>query len=218
MFVVIIGGGLVGGHLADILVRDQHKVVIIEKRPEVAKRVAVETGAKVVTGDGDDPKMLDEAGTRGAEVLVAVTGEDEDNLVACTLAKFEFHVKRVMARVNNPRNEWMFGKDMGVDIVVNQADLMAKLLIEEASLGELVTLLKLREGEVALVEKPVEEGFRCIGCQIKDLPLPQEAVCVAVLRAGQVLFPKPELELQNGDRVLVLTTSQQVQKVSEALG
>ncbi|MCL5960065.1 MAG: TrkA family potassium uptake protein [Chloroflexi bacterium] len=217
MFVVVIGAGFVGRHLVEILIRDKHEVVVIEKNLDVAKRVARELGARVVEGDGDDPKVLEGAGIRGADVFVAVTGEDEDNLVACTLAKFEFQVGRVMARVNNPKNEWMFGKDMGVDIAVNQADLMARLLEEEMPPGGLVTLLRLREGEVAIVEKQVSAGSGAIGRQIKDLGLPEDALCVGVLRGGKVLFPIPGLVLQEGDRVLLLTRTEAEQRVSELL-
>lgn len=217
MFVVIVGGGLVGRHLAEILVRDQQKVVVVEKNPSVVELIGKELGIKVVQGDGDDPNVLDAAGTRGADIFVAVTGDDEDNLVACTLAKFEFLVGRVMARVNNPKNEWMFGKDMGVDIAVSQADLMAKLLEEEMTLGGLVTLLKLREGEVVLVEKSILEGSNSIGRQIRDLVLPEDAVPVAVIRENRVLFPRLDLVLQPSDRVLVLTTVQQEQKVARVL-
>ncbi|MDA8189350.1 MAG: NAD-binding protein, partial [Dehalococcoidales bacterium] len=196
MFVVIVGAGLVGRHLAEILLIDKQRVVVIEKNPAVAAKIAAQLGVKVIEGDGNDPKVLEEAGIRGADVFVAVTGEDEDNLVAATLAKFEFAVPRVMARVNNPKNEWMFGKDMGVDIVVNQATLMAKLLEEEMTLGDLITLLKMREGDVALVEKPVPEGSKAIGSEIGQLGLPEDVVVVALLRAGKVLFPKTDLALQ----------------------
>lgn len=218
MFVLIVGAGLVGRHLAGILIRDRHKVALVEKNPTVASQVARELGVRVVAGDGDDPKVLEEAGASGADVFIAVTGEDEDNLVACTLAKSEFLVGRVLARVNNPRNEWMFGKDMGVDIAVNQAALMAELLEEEMTLGDLVTLLRLREGEVALVEKPIPAGAKPIGRQIKDLGLPEDAVCVAVLRDGRVLIPRPDLALQAEDRIIVLTTTDQEQKVAQVLG
>lgn len=218
MFVVIIGAGLVGRHLADTLARDHEKVVLIEKNPSVAALVARELDVKVVEGDGNDPVVLQEAGVRGADILIAVTGEDEDNLAACTLAKFEFLVGRVMARVNNPRNEWMFGKDMGVDIAVSQAALMSGLLKEEATLGDLVTLLKLREGEVALVEKPLLAGSRSVGVQVKALSLPEDAVCVAVLREGRVLFPRADLTLKPEDRIIVLTTIEEEQRVAEVLG
>lgn len=218
MLVVIIGAGLVGRHLADMLMRDHEKVILIEKNPTVASLASRELGMGVVEGDGNDPKVLEDAGVRGADVLVAVTGEDEDNLAACTLAKFEFLVGRVMARVNNPRNEWMFGKDMGVDIAVSQAGLMSELLKEEATLGDLVTLLRLREGEVALVEKPIPAGSRSIGLQVRALRLPEDAVCVAILRERRVLFPRADLALQAEDRVIVLTTIEREKRVAEVLG
>lgn len=218
MFVVIIGAGLVGRHLAEILIRDNHRVTLIEEDPARAAYASKEVGAVVIEGDGNDPKLLDEAGIRGADVLVAVTGEDEDNLAACTLAKFEFLVRRVLARVNDPKNEWMFGKDMGVDIAVNQAALMAQLLEEEMTPGDLVTLLRLREGEIALVEKPISPGSRSIGRQIKGLSFPADAVCVAVLRGGRVLFARADLELQSDDRVIILTTTEREQEVAQVLG
>jgi trk system potassium uptake protein TrkA len=218
MFAVIIGAGLVGRHLAEILIRDQDKVVIVEKNPTVAAQVARELGVRVIEGDGDDPKTLEDAGIRGADVLIAVTGEDEDNLVACTLAKFEFLIKRVIARANHPKNEWMFGKDMGVDIAVNQATLIAELLKEEMTLGDLVTILRLREGEVALVEKPLPAGSKSIGRQLGELGLPDDTVCVAVLREGRVLFPRANLALYADDRVLVLTTTEQEHTVAAVLG
>ena len=218
MSVVVVGGGLVGRHLAEMLMRDNRRVVIVEKNPTVAAQLSRELGAKVVEGDGDDPAVLEEAGTRAADVFVAVTGEDEDNLVACTLAKSEFHVGRVLARVNNPKNEWMFGKDMGVDIAVSQATIMALLLEEETTLGDLVTLLQLRHGEVALVEKPILKGAKCVGCEVGAVGLPPGSAMVAVLRQGRVLVPTPDLKLEPGDRAIVLTTVEQEQKVSEVLG
>ncbi|MBI2863870.1 MAG: NAD-binding protein [Chloroflexi bacterium] len=217
MFVVIAGGGLVGRYLAESLSRDGETVVVVEKDGETATRLAKELGLKVVQGDADNPDVLDRAGVRGADAFIAVTGEDEDNLVACTLAKFEFHVGRVIARVNNPKNEWMFGSDMGVDIAASQATVLGKLLQEEVTLGDLVTLLKLREGEVALVEKPIPQDAKSIGRQIKDLGLPAEATFVAILRQGKVLVPRADLFLQAEDRVIVLTATEAEQKVAGAL-
>ncbi len=206
MRVLIVGGGNVGSHLASILLKDKHSVVIIEKNPVIANKLASEVPAKILMGDGDDPKVLEDASANAADVFVAVTGEDEDNLVACTLAKFQFGVRRVLARVNNPKNKWMFGKDMGVDIGVSQADIMALLMEEEVALDELVTLLKIREGNVSLVEKPIPEGSRAIGKQVADLDLPANASLVAVLREGKIVLPKPNVVLISGDRVVALTT------------
>jgi len=217
MFVIVVGAGVVGRHLAAGLIRDGHEVELIEKNPAVAEQVARELGVKVVQGDADDPKVLEEANLRRADALIAVTGHDEDNLVACTLAKYEFAVGRVLCRVNNPSNAWMFGRDMGVDVAVNEAELMAALLEEEIGLDSLVTLLRLREGEVALVEKPVAAGGRVVGRQLQQVALPADALVVAVVRDGRVLFPRPDLALASGDHLFVLTTTGQEPKVAEAL-
>lgn len=206
MLVVIVGGGNVGRHLADALVKDNQTVVVVEKNPAVAAEAARETGARVIAGDGDDPKVLEEAGAHGADVFVAVAGEDEDNLVAATLAKFEFGIRRVVARVNNPKNKWMFGPDMGVDVAVSQADIMALLLEEEVTLDEIVTFLRITEGNVSLVEKPIHAGSSAVGKTVADIQLPANASFVAILRDGVLVLPKPDVTLQHGDRVVALTT------------
>lgn len=217
MNVLVMGGGNVGRHLAEVLLRDKQTVVVIEKNPERATKVAQEIGAKVIAGDGDDPKVLEEAFIRAADVFVAVTGEDEDNLVASTLAKFQFGICRVIARVNHPKNKWMFDKDMGVDVAVCEADIMALLLEEEISLDGLVTLLKLREGNVSLVEKPIAEGSRATGRQLGEITLPENAIFVAILREGRVILPKPNVTLQSGDRILALTTVEDEPALNAAL-
>jgi len=217
MFVVIIGGGNVGRHLAEVLVKDNQSVVIVEKDPQVASTLANETGARIVTGDGDDPKVLEEASTSAADAFVAVTGHDEDNLVACTLAKFQFGVKRVLTRVNNTRNKWMFEKDMGVDVSVSEADVMARLLEEDITLDDLVTLLKIREGNVSLVEKPIKEDSRVTGKRLDELTLPANASLVAILREGRMVLPKPEVVLQAGDRIVALTTLEAESELVSAL-
>ncbi|MBI4318360.1 MAG: NAD-binding protein [Chloroflexi bacterium] len=217
MFVVIVGAGAVGRHLAEVLAQEKQQVVLVEKDASIAAKVAQETSIEVVEGDGDDPDVLQRAGASGADVVVAVTGEDEDNLVACTLAKFQFSAKRVIARVNNPKNAWMFGKDTGVDVAVSQADVMTRLLVEEMTLSDIVTLLRLRLGEVALVEKSIGVDSKAAGSQIKGLPFPENAVCVAVLQGGKVLVPRPDLTVQVGDEVIVLTTAENEAKLAEIL-
>ncbi len=132
MNVVIIGGGQTGSFLARELVDDGQQVTVIEKRPNLAAQLqdALPT-AVVLSGDGDDPAVLDAAGIRAADVLVASTGEDEDNLVACLLARYEFNVPRTLARVNNPKNEWLFTATMGVDRWVSQAHVLADIMQRE---------------------------------------------------------------------------------------
>ena len=217
MYIVIVGGGQTGFALAEMLAQDKQVVAIVEKDRARAQAIAAEGTVRVIEGDGCDPKVLREAGITGADAVIAVTGHDEDNLVICTLARFEFSVSRTIARINNPRNRWMFGKDLGVDIALSQAHLMARLLEEEVTVGELVTLLKLREGEVSLVEETIKEGSRAVGRSIPELDLPPNAVCVAILREGRVLLPTREVVLQPGDEVVALTGAAEVVRLDEAL-
>ena len=147
MYVIVVGGGKTGSHLAELLLAGGHGVRVIDDREDVVAKLRRELPADVVVpGDGADPDVLERAGIREADVVAAVTGDDEDNLVVATLARFEFSVRRVIARVNNPRNAWLYTPEMGVDVALNQADLMAKLIAEEMSLGDMTILVKLRRG------------------------------------------------------------------------
>jgi len=217
MDIVIVGGGQTGFALAEVLTQEKQVVAVVEKDRARAQAIAAEGTVRVVEGDGCDPKVLREAGISSADAVVAVTGHDEDNLVVCTLARFEFNVPRTIARINNPRNQWMFGKDLGVDIALSQAHLMARLLEEEVTVGELVTLLKLREGEVSLVEETINKGSRAVGHSISELALPPNTVCVAILREGRVLLPTAEVVLQPGDEVVALTGAAEAARLGEAL-
>ncbi len=144
MFVIIVGGGNTGSYLAKLLQDSGHKVRIIEERPTLLERLQQELPMEcIVNGDGSAPSVLEAAGILEAHVLAAVTGSDETNLVITSLARFEFNVPRIIARVNNPKNSWMYTPEMGVDVAVNQADLIAHLIAEEMSDGEMMTLGKL---------------------------------------------------------------------------
>ncbi len=219
MNVLIVGGGLTGSFLARELVQDGQQVVVIERRETAATKLR-ETlpGARVILGDGDDPGTLEMAGIRGANVLVATTGDDEDNLVACLLGRREYNIPRTLARVNNPKNEWLFTATMGVDVWVSQAHVMADLLREEMAALELTVLLRLREGEVVLVENILRPESGAVGRAIRELPLPEGAVVVAVVRGGDVLIPQGDLRLRAGDRVIALTRAERRQELAAVLG
>ncbi|HOS80624.1 MAG TPA: TrkA family potassium uptake protein, partial [Anaerolineae bacterium] len=147
MQVLIVGGGKVGTYLASLLLEEHYHVRLIELREEELKRLQRELPAEtVVHGNGTEPDTLEAAGIATADVVAAVTGSDEVNLVITNLARFEYDVPRTIARVNNPKNAWMFTPAMGVDVALNQADLMGRLIAEEMSLGDMMTLLKLRKG------------------------------------------------------------------------
>jgi trk system potassium uptake protein TrkA len=161
---------------------------------------------------------LEAAGISRAQVLAAVTGEDETNLVITSLGRFEYHVPRTIARVNNPKNAWLFTQDMGVDVALNQTDILAKLIVEEISLGDMMTLLKLRRGEYSIVEEKVHPEAPVVGKALKDIELPPECVFAAVLRAGRLIVPKGETILQPVDEVIALIHGSQAGKLAALLG
>jgi trk system potassium uptake protein TrkA len=219
MFVVIVGGGKVGSHVAKLLLEEGHEVRVIDSREDILVKLHRELPAEVIHGgDGTDPLRLEQTGIRRAHVLAAVTGNDETNLVAASLARFEFKVPRIIARVNNPRNHWLFTPEMGVDVAINQADMMGKLIIEEMSLGDMMTLLKLRKGEVELVEEKIHETSVVNGKAIKDIAWPDQCTLAAVIRKGDVIAPNGNTVLQAYDEVLAVVRTVQRTELAKLLG
>ncbi len=205
MYVIVVGGGKVGSHLARLLLLEGHEVRVIDNRPDVLERLERELppGA-TVAGDESAPGVLEAAGIRRATVLAAVTADDAANLVVTTLGRFEYNVPRVIARVNNSANAWLFNSDMGVDVALDQADILSKLIAEEMSLGDMMTLLKLRRGEFSLVEEKLPPDSQMLLAPLKELPLPEACVIAAVIRHGQVLVPRGTMRFEIGDEVLAL--------------
>jgi trk system potassium uptake protein TrkA len=219
MFVIIVGGGMTGSQLAFQLLNGGHKVRLIEDRPNVLDRLREELPNEVIiAGDGSSPSVLESAGIEGAQVLAAVTGEDEDNLVVTTLARFEFGVPRVIARVNNPKNTWLFTPEMGVDVALCQSDILAKLIAEEMSIGDMMTLLKLRKGEYSIVEEKVHPKAVVVGKLLRDIDLPPQCVFAAVIRKGRLIVPNGDTELAPVDEIIALVHASQVAKFAELLG
>ncbi|HBA88548.1 MAG TPA: potassium transporter TrkA [Geobacter sp.] len=219
MFVIIVGGGKVGTHLAQLLRNGGAQVRVIEERRERIPALTRELSEEaVVMGSGADPILLEQAGVREADVVAAVTGADETNLVVAGLARSDFGVPRVIARVNHPKNLWMFTPKMGVDVALNQADILAHLIAEEMSVGEMMTLLKLRKGEYSLVEEKVHPKSEVAGKAIMDMALPVESVIAAVIRGGKLLVPRGNLVLQPGDEVLAVVHGSEIPRLSALLG
>ena len=217
--VVIVGGGAVGTHLAALLLASAHQVTVIEVQRQAIPRLQRELSTDVVTvGDGTDPAVLEAAGVRQAHVVAAVTGTDATNLVITNLARFVFHVPRTLARVHTPKHAWMFTPAMGVDVALNQADVLAHLIAEEMSLGDMMTLLKLRKGQYALVEEQVHPRAQAVGSAIRDLPLPSECALTAIIRHGALLIPRPDLVLQPADEVLAVVHTSQAPQLAAILG
>jgi len=219
MKVIIVGGGKVGTHLASLLLAEKHQVKVIESRiGEVAHLHQDLPAGTVVPGSGTDPMTLEAAGIRDADVMAAVTGRDEANLVATSLARFEFGVPRTIARVKDPRNGWMFSRVMGVDVCLSQADLMAHLIAEEMSLGNMMTLLKLSKGEYSLVEEKVHPAATAAGMKLMDLHLPAECILAGVIRKGRLIIPHGDTVLHPGDEVLAVVHASQAAQLALILG
>jgi len=219
MKVLIIGGGQVGAYLTSLLLNRGHEVTVIESRagrlPALKRDLPEET---ILMGNGTDPAVLEKAGIKKADVVAAVTGADETNLVVATMAKMEYGVRRVVGRVNNPKNAWLFTPVMGVDAALNQADLMARLVAEEMSMGDMMTLLNLHRGKYSLVEKTVDPSSAVAGSPLRDIELPLECVLVAVLRENALIIPRGNTVLLAGDKVVAISSVTHQQELSELLG
>jgi len=218
MKVIIVGGGNTGSALAKLLLESGHVVRVIEERGNFLDKLYEELPSEVVIGgDGSSPATLEQAGVKDALVLAAVTGSDETNLVITSLARFEFNVPRIIARVNNPKNAWLFTAEMGVDVALNQADILAHLVAEEMSMGDMMTLLKLKRGEYSLVEEKVHPQAIAVKKAIRDINLPDECTIVAIIRNHQLLIPHGSTVLEPADEVLALVNGKQLSEFAALL-
>ena len=209
MQIIIVGGGKIGGYLASQLVADGNAVTVVERRPDAVARLArVCPEAAVVEGSASDPAVLERAGVHMADVVAIVTGDDEVNLVAAMLAKMEFSVPRVIARVNNPSNAWMFTPANGVDVGVNQAEIIARFILEGMNLREVYTLMKLGRDEHCIVQAAVRPGSRVDGAKLRDVEFPAQTIVVAVDRDGEITVPNGETVLAAGDEAVLFTSQE----------
>lgn len=209
MYVLIVGGGRVGSHLASHLLDLGHQVKVIENRSQVIDHLHVELPTEVIhVGDPMQPDVLGSAGIKDVNVLVTAFGDDACNLAIAYMGKKIFEVPRVISRVNNPKYAWLFRPDMGVDVALNQTDILSRLIEEEMSLGDMMPLLKLRRGEYSLVEEKIPPGAPAIGVMIKDLDLPDHCVIAAIIRKGKVVVPRGITSMEAGDEVLAVVDRQ----------
>ena len=219
MYTIIVGAGQVGTTLAELLLAEKHEVRVIDQRKDrlalLEERMA---GGMLVLGSGSDPAVLEAAGIHRADVVAAVTGSDETNLVVCSLARMEFSVPRIISRINNPRNAWLYTPEMGVDVALNQADLLARMIAEEMSLGDMMTLLKFRKGLYSLVEEKVHPDSVANGKAIRDVAFPPRCVLTAILRKGQLVVPRDDTVLQAADELLALAHSAELAQLAAIIG
>jgi trk system potassium uptake protein TrkA len=206
MRVGIAGAGNVGLFIANDLRGAGHEVQLIEQNPTVVERAVADEGVEWFIADACEVSSLKEAGLERCDVVVAATGDDEDNLVISLLAKQEFAVPRVIARVNHPKNEWMFNENWGVDLSVSTPHLITALVEEAVSVGRLVRILQFERGQARLVEVTLAEDSPVVDRALKDVQVPRDVTVVAVVRGEHVVMPRGDTVFEVGDEVLAMVT------------
>ncbi|HEX4358430.1 MAG TPA: TrkA family potassium uptake protein [Pseudonocardia sp.] len=217
MRVAIAGAGAVGRSIASELIDNEHEVMLIERDLAAIEPESVER-AEWVNADACELASLEEAGLHGCDVVIAATGDDKVNLVVSLLAKMEFAVRRVVARVNDPRNEWLFNDNWGVDVAVSTPRILAAVVEEAVSVGDLVRLMTLRQGQANLVEVTLPEGTPLAGRAVRDLRLPTDSALVVILRGGRVIVPQPDDSLEGLDELLLVASADVEEEIRTALG
>lgn len=219
MYIVINGGGKVGSYLARTMLEAGHEVALIERRAEIIEKLLTELPDRVllIHGDGCDVAFQEDAGVGRAEIFVAATGGDDDNLVACQLAKVAFGLPRAIARVNNPKNEHIFNA-LGIE-AISSTTIIGRMIEEEATIGDIRTLIALRKGNMAIVEIELPTD-RCVVCDkmISELDLPVECILVAIVREDdEIVTIHGDTRLQPGDQIIAFTAVEHEKALKRAL-
>ncbi|HLE59119.1 MAG TPA: NAD-binding protein [Candidatus Limnocylindria bacterium] len=216
MYVVVIGGGNVGYYLTRELLAAGHEVVMIEKNPDRARQIADELGKIVIPNDGCEGRYQAEAGMGRADVVAAVTGDDEDNLVACQVAKMRFNVPRAIARVNNPKNESLF-RELAIDDTVSPTRAILAAIEHEIPVHGLLHLADLEGGEVQVLEAQLDERSAVVGKELREIPLPEGSTVAVIVRDNRALAARPETRLRAGDALLTITSAEQEAEIRRLL-
>ncbi len=207
MYVVVAGGGKVGFYLTKTLINEGHEVLVIERDRRKSDSINEELGSVVLRGDACEASILSEAGVNRADVVVAVTGDDEDNLVICQMAKKKFNVPRTIARINNPKNEQIF-RLLGIDATVSSTDLIMQQIEQELPAQALIHLRMLRDADLELVEADVSPRSSVAGKKLQEVMLPADTLILVVIRGGQTSIATAETRLEAGDQLIALTRAQ----------
>jgi trk/ktr system potassium uptake protein len=216
VFVLVIGGGKVGYYLTKELIGSGHEVVLMEKDRDRANQIADEIGSIVISHDGCEGKYLAEAGANRADIVAAVTGDDEDNLVICQMAKHHFDVPRTIARVNNPKNEELF-KHLGVDELISPTRMILGSIEQDIPVHELLHLAALGVGDLEIIEAHLQHGSPAIGRATRDLAIPDGCSIFAIIRDGIATPLRPETVLAEGDKVIAIGKAECQQLLHEQL-
>ena len=217
MYIIIVGAGKVGYHLGSLLMAEGHEVMLIEEDRSKVELLSFEFRDAIMQGNGSTVEVLREAGANRADVLVATTGNDEDNLVICQISKLMFLRPRTIARVNNPRNEELF-TGLGVDASVSATKIINAVIQEQVKAGDMmIPLLTLKEGDVEIVEVELSRSSHIVKKKIKDLSMPPGSIFIAVIRGEEIIIPYGETEFQPEDKVLALVKRESEQALRKML-
>lgn len=216
MRIIVIGAGKVGYNLVKALYHNGHNIAVIEKRRELCERLAEEMPVLVIHGDGSELEHLTEAGCAEADVLVSVTGKDEENLIVCQLAKRNFGIAKTIARINNPKNEPIF-QALGVDISVSATNILTNLIEKEVTLDRLKTLAVFEDGHMTLVELDIAPDAPVVGKKVAQIALPKDCLLIGIVRQGHVIFPRGNTLLEAGDGVMAVAAAPVQRALRDAL-
>ena len=225
MKIIIVGGGQIGSYITSLLLKNDHEVRVIENRTKALENYknAGLPEECLVIGDGTDIEVLEKAGVRTCQALVCVTGLDEVNLTTAMLAKFEYgvfrvieyDVPRIIARVNNPKNAWLFNSGMGVDAKINQADIIGHMIADEMNYQSIMTLMKLSKGDFSIVRIRVDYQSRYAGKQISEISLPNNALLIAIYNDDELMIPHGDTLIEAGQDILAFGDEQAIGKLNE---
>ena len=218
MNVLIAGGGRTGARLANLLINQNYKVRLVENRRELLAYLHQELPTEVIyEGNPADPSVLEAAGIREVHVLAAVTSNDATNLAICFLGKTMFEVPRTISRINNPNNAWLFDETFHVDVALNSANVFAHLIQEEMSLGDMMTIFKIRRGNYSVIEEKVPPGAKAIGIPLKDMDLAEHCVIAAIIRDGVMTLPRGDSTLQADDEIIAVASAEGAERLANLL-
>lgn len=220
MKVIIIGGGQVGGYIANLLIDNGNNAIVIENRAKALQALENNGLSKdcILVGDGTDALLLEKAGIMSCNALVCATGSDETNLAAAMMAKFEYDVPKVIARVNNPRNAWLFNSGMGVDVKINQADLIGHMIADEMNYQSIMTLMRLSKGEYSIVRVRVDYRSENAGKPISEIKLPSNALLIAIYEDDAMTIPHGDTVIRPGQFILAFADEESMEELNRVFG
>ncbi len=216
MRAIVVGGGKVGYYLVKALKEKKHQVVLIEKDIKICEKIAEELEVDVICGDGSDVEVLKDADIEEAEVVAAVTGKDEENLVICQMAKVNFNINKTIARINNPKNTAIF-KALGVDKTVCSTQVICNLIEGEFNSEPLKVIESINKGEMILVEAKIDKKSTWKDKSIEKLKIPKECVILSIIRSEKVIFPRGSVDIKEGDKVLIITNTDKKNDVEKSI-